>query len=80
MEYSQFGDTECAASQIKQSWVNLAQQPDGLLTQFNKLANVVDDRKVIDDFIDLMIPYFFMVSYIFIIPYFRFIGTFFQDP
>jgi hypothetical protein len=51
MEYSQFGDTECAASQIKQSWVNLAQQPDGLLTQFNKLANVVDDRKVIDDFI-----------------------------
>ena len=46
MEYSQFGDTECEASQVKQSWVSLAQQPDGLATQFNKLANVVDDRKV----------------------------------
>ena len=49
MEYSQFGDTECVASDVKSSWISLLQHQDGagLSTQFNKLANVVDDRKVV---------------------------------
>merc|ERR1719193_2261978 len=49
MEYSQFGDTECVASDVKSSWISLLQHQDGagLSTQFNKLANVVDDRKAL---------------------------------
>ena len=46
MEFSQFGDTEMDGSGVKEHWVQMAQEKDGLLNEFSRLANVVDDRKV----------------------------------
>ena len=46
MEFSQFGDSEMEGSAIKEHWVQLAQEKDGLQKEFSRLANVVDDRKV----------------------------------
>ena len=33
-------------SGVKEHWVQMAQEKDGLLNEFSRLANVVDDRKV----------------------------------
>ena len=46
MEFSQFGDTEMDGSGVKEHWVQMAQEKDGLQNEFTRLANVVDDRKV----------------------------------
>ena len=48
MEFAQFGDTEMDAAKIKEHWVALTEdKKDGLLAEFSKLANVVDDRKAL---------------------------------
>jgi len=47
MEWSQFGDTERDGSQIKAHWVGLAQEKEGLMEEFARLAKVVDDRKAL---------------------------------
>ena len=48
MEFAQFGDTEMDAAKIKEHWVTLTEdKKDGLLAEFSKLANVVDDRKAL---------------------------------
>jgi len=48
MEFAQFGDTEMDAAQIKEHWVRLTgEKKEGLLAEFSKLANVVDDRKAL---------------------------------
>jgi len=47
MEFSQFGDTEKDGSAIKEHWVQMAQEKDGLQKEFTRLANVVDDRKAL---------------------------------
>ena len=47
MEWSQFGDTEMDCAQIKEHWLSLAKEKESLKAEFSRLANVVDDRKVI---------------------------------
>ena len=46
MEWSQFGDTEMDCGEIKEHWVKIAEEKESLKTEFSRLANVVDDRKV----------------------------------
>ena len=47
MEWSQFGDTEMGADEIKEHWVGLAQDKESLQAEFARLAKVVDDRKAL---------------------------------
>ena len=46
MEWSQFGDTEMDCGEIKEHWMKIAEEKESLKTEFSRLANVVDDRKV----------------------------------
>ncbi len=47
MEFAQFGDTELEASGVKKRWTELAKDSSALEAEFDRLANVVDDRKAL---------------------------------
>ena len=47
MEMAQFGDNEIEASKIKAAWLKLSQNSAKLEEEFQRLANIVDDRKAL---------------------------------
>ncbi len=47
MEYAQFRDNELDASKVKARWTELAKDASALQEEFDRLANVVDDRKAL---------------------------------